>query len=78
VQGLETTGSIRREIVLIENIGAYYTKSRLTAFLAENRNRYILLWTVLTRPEYLCPLAFWTIFARLMKKVCQVEFSIPE
>jgi antitoxin component HigA of HigAB toxin-antitoxin module len=39
----------------------------LTAFLNENRNRYVLLWTALNRPEYLCPGAFWTIFARLME-----------
>ena len=54
------------------------TMSRLTAFLTENRNRYVLLWTALNRPEYLCPGAFWTIFARLMQKACQVEFSIAE
>src|ERR1700724_1276195 len=48
VQGLETTGSVRRGIVLIGNFGTYYTKSHLTAFLNENRNRYVLLWTVLS------------------------------
>jgi hypothetical protein len=34
----------------------------LIAFLTESRNRYVLLWTALNRPEYLWPLAFWTIF----------------
>ena len=78
MQGLETTGSVRREIVLIGNFGTYYTKSHLTAFLNENRNRYVLLWTVLNRPEYLFPGAFWAIFARLMQKACQVDFLIAD